>query len=60
MIRGAIIGRYMKHYRSSELDIANDKVRSLFFDDEKIHYLNAYLESKDNKIRTLPVPRSWF
>jgi len=60
MIRGAIIGRYMKHYPDSELDIANDKVRSLFFDDDKIHYLNAYLESKDNKIRTLPVPRSWF
>ena len=60
MIRGAIIGRYMKYYPDTELDIANDKVRSLFFDDDKIHYLNAYLESKENQIRTLPVPRSWF
>jgi CRISPR-associated protein Csx10 len=59
MIRGAMIGRYMRQYQISDLDIANPQIRNLFFDDDKIHYLNAYIESKDKKVRTLPVPRSW-
>ncbi len=60
MIRGAIIGRYIKHYNLSKLKIEEEEVRNLFFDDEKAHYLNAYLESKEKeKKRTLPVPCSW-
>jgi CRISPR-associated protein Csx10 len=59
MVRGAIIGRYMKHNRLSELDLASEEVRRLFFDANSTCFLNAYLESHDGK-RTLPVPRSWF
>ncbi len=59
MIRGVMIGRYMKHHNLSELDLENEEVQRLFFDSTKIKYLNAYLLSQKNK-RTLPVLRSWF
>jgi CRISPR-associated protein Csx10 len=59
MIRGAVIGRYLRHHKLSELDINDVTVRKLFFDETKTLYLNAYLLSKDGK-RTLPVPLSWF
>ncbi|MEH2199857.1 RAMP superfamily CRISPR-associated protein [Nostoc sp.] len=59
MIRGAIIGRYMKQHQLSELDLSNDAVKHLFFDAKSTRYLNAYLLSQ-KKRRTLPVPRSWF
>ncbi|MEC4807355.1 MAG: RAMP superfamily CRISPR-associated protein [Jaaginema sp. PMC 1079.18] len=59
MIRGAIIGRYMKQHRLSELDLTNDEVKRLFFDAKSTRYLNAYLLSQENK-RTLPIPKSWF
>ena len=59
MIRGAIIGRYMKRHGISELDLGDDKVKNLFFDDDKSHYLNAYLESSQKNLRTLPIARSW-
>lgn len=59
MIRGAIIGRYMKHHSLSELDLANEHVQKLFFDAKRIKYLNAYLLSQE-KQRTLPILRSWF
>ncbi len=59
MIRGAIISRYLRHHKLSELDINNITVRKLFFDETKTLYLNAYLMSQEDK-RTLPVPLSWF
>lgn len=59
MIRGAMIKRYIKHHNLSELDLENKEVQSLFFDNKKIKYLNAYLLSR-KKQRTLPVVRSWF
>lgn len=59
MIRGAIIGRYMRQHRLSELDLTNDEVKHLFFDANSTRYLNAYLLSQKNK-RTLPLPLSWF
>jgi CRISPR-associated protein Csx10 len=59
MIRGAIIGRYMKQRQISDLDLNNYEVKRLFFDSSKTQYLNAYLISHEGK-RTLPVPRSWF
>ncbi|BAZ32926.1 Csx10 family CRISPR-associated RAMP protein [Cylindrospermum sp. NIES-4074] len=58
MIRGAIIGRYMKEYHLSDLDLNNDVVKRLFFD-KNTCYLNGYLLSHKQK-RTLPVPLSWF
>ncbi|YAF95633.1 MAG: RAMP superfamily CRISPR-associated protein [Nodularia sp. CChRGM 3473] len=58
MIRGAIIGRYMKEYDLSELDLIDNVVKRLFFDNNTC-YLNAYLLSQKGK-RTLPVPLSWF
>ncbi|MCC2693896.1 RAMP superfamily CRISPR-associated protein [Nodularia sp. LEGE 04288] len=57
MIRGAIIGRYMKEYHLSQLDLNNDIVKRLFFD-KNTCYLNGYLLSQKQK-RTLPVPLSW-
>lgn len=59
MIRGVMIGRYMKHHKLSELDLENEQVQHLFFDCNKIKYLNAYLLSRKNK-RTLPILRCWF
>ncbi len=59
MIRGAIIGRYMKQHHLSELDLTNDEVKRLFFDANSTRYLNAYLLSQEKK-RTLPLPLSWF
>lgn len=58
IIRGAIIGRYMKHNHLSELDLDNPEVKRLFFDADHTRYLNAYLMS-ENKKRTLPSLRSW-
>jgi len=59
MIRGAIIGRYMRQHHWSELDLTNDEVKRLFFDAKRTRYLNAYILSQKNK-RTLPIPLSWF
>ncbi|MEA5515826.1 hypothetical protein VB654_17445, partial [Nodularia sp. UHCC 0506] len=59
MIRGAIIGRYMKQHKILDLDLNNDEVKRLFFDSSKTQYLNAYLLSQEGK-RTLPVPRCLF
>ena len=59
MIRGAIIGRYMRQKNLSELDLTSDEVKRLFFDANSTRYLNAYLLSQEGK-RTLPVPLSWF
>ena len=59
MIRGAVIGRYMKQHGLSELNLAKDEVKRLFFDGNSTCYLNAYLQSNEGK-RTLPIPRSWF
>lgn len=63
MIRGAIIGRYLKAQRIQDLDHAAEAeaeaVRQLFFTANSTRYLNAYL-SGQNQQRTLPIPRSWF
>jgi len=59
MIRGAMIGRYMKQHGLSELDLTNNEVKRLFFNANSTRYLNAYLLSQEKK-RTLPLPLSWF
>jgi len=60
MIRGALIGRYMKENQLRDLNLEEQIIRDLFFEDETIQYLNAYLESKDSKKqRVLPTPISW-
>ena len=41
MIRGVIIGRYMKQNGLSELDLEDDEVRRLFFDANSTCYLNG-------------------
>jgi CRISPR-associated protein Csx10 len=63
MIRGMLIGRYFqRHGLRSTDDILDDskfpQVRGLFFDGST-RYLNAYLYSKVEEKRTLPIPRSW-
>ena len=59
MIRGAIIGRYMRQSNLSELDLTSKEVKRLFFDANSTRYLNAYLLSQE-KQRTLPMPLCWF
>ncbi|MEG3865629.1 RAMP superfamily CRISPR-associated protein [Microcoleus sp. Z1_B2] len=61
MIRGAIIGRYMRQHHLSELDLTNKDVKRLFFDANSTRYLNAYLLSYEKQPqRTLPLPLCWF
>jgi CRISPR-associated protein Csx10 len=57
MLRGALIGRYLKRHHSKDDDILQDEqVQRLFFNGTT-RFLNAYLEGQGK--RTLPVPRSW-
>lgn len=61
MIRGALIGRYVKINSLEKTDILTDKiVRRLFFDGTT-RYLNAYPATINNRKskRTLPIPLSW-
>ncbi|HAO11734.1 MAG TPA: hypothetical protein DCQ51_11335 [Planktothrix sp. UBA8407] len=61
MIRGALIGRYLKHNTHIGDDILADiQVRHLFFSGQ-VRYLNAYLLTQEkHQPRSLPTPRSWF
>ncbi|MGI0485882.1 RAMP superfamily CRISPR-associated protein [Pantanalinema rosaneae CENA516] len=59
MIRGALIGRYMKQEGLHDLNLDDAKIQQLFFDPDQIRYLNAYLEDSTGR-RTLPTPKSWF
>ena len=64
MIRGALIGRYLKRHPELGEDFLseaalNKKVKSLFFNG-KTRYLNAYLFCSKQKKRTLPVPLAWY
>lgn len=56
VIRGAIIGLFMRQGHLQELDAADDATRRVFFSD-KTQYLNAY--PLVNGKRSLPVPKSW-
>jgi CRISPR-associated protein Csx10 len=61
MIRGVLIGRYIKRNSLENTDIlTNETVRRLFFDGTT-RYLNAYPATINNKKvkRTLPIPLSW-
>lgn len=57
MVRGALIGRYLRHHRQRELNLEDAEVNRLFFSDEETRYLNGYLLSGNS--RTLPMPLSW-
>lgn len=64
MIRGALIGRYLKRHPELGEDILSDaelnkKIKRLFFDSNN-RYLNAYLFCRKQKKRTLPVPLAWY
>ncbi|MEG4801784.1 type III-B CRISPR module-associated Cmr3 family protein [Microcoleus sp. ARI1-B5] len=54
-IRGMLISRYLRQPDIQDLDILDDKIRSLFFD-SPTRYLNAYLFDREKEQRTLPVP----
>lgn len=60
MIRGALIGRYLHHQGLRELDLADPETQRLFFQSNNTRYLNAYLVTKQEQHRTLPIPRSWY
>ncbi|MEG3862403.1 RAMP superfamily CRISPR-associated protein [Microcoleus sp. herbarium12] len=53
-IRGMLISRYLRQQHIQDLDILDEKIRSLFFDSQT-RYLNAYLFDREKKQRTLPV-----
>jgi CRISPR-associated protein Csx10 len=56
MLRGALIGRYLKQYPPTESDILdNSDVVRLFFDGTT-RYLNAYLWDQEQERRSLPIP----
>lgn len=57
MIRGALIGRYIKQNSLRELNLENTQINRLFFSDLETRYLNGYLMGGDR--RSLPVPCSW-
>lgn len=61
MIRGALIGRYLKQNPGIGDDIlADTQVKHLFFSGQ-VRYLNAYLlTQEEHQPRSLPTPRSWF
>ncbi|NEP57870.1 MAG: hypothetical protein F6K31_12740 [Symploca sp. SIO2G7] len=64
MIRGVLIGRYLKRHGLRATDDILDSQRfpdvtRLFFDPQKTRYLNAY-PADIQQNRTLPVPRSWY
>ena len=61
MIRGALIGRYLKQNPGIGDDIlADNQIRHLFFSGQ-VRYLNAYLLTQEGyQPRSLPTPRSWF
>lgn len=61
MIRGALIGRYLKQNPGIGDDIlADNQVRHLFFSGQ-VRYLNAYLlTQEEHQPRSLPTPHSWF
>ncbi len=55
MIRGMLISRYCRQQKIQELDILDQTIRRLFFEDTT-RYLNAYLFDSEQKYRTLPTP----
>ncbi|MGJ5674690.1 MAG: type III-B CRISPR module-associated Cmr3 family protein [Nostochopsis sp.] len=64
MIRGALIGRYLRQNNIKHTDDILDSqrfpdIKRLFFDASKTRYLNAYPVDIDKK-RTLPIPLSWY
>jgi CRISPR-associated protein Csx10 len=59
LLRGALIGRYLRQSNQRELDLSNSLVQNLFFDAKQSSYLNAYPVSRLGQ-RTLPTLRSWF
>lgn len=56
-LRGAIIGKYLRVHRLTELDAADAEARRLFFDGTT-RYLNGYPLDRLG-VRTLPTPLSW-
>jgi len=57
VLRGAMIGKYMRAKNLKTLDAADESVRRLFFDGTT-RYLNGYPLDRLEK-RALPVPLSW-
>lgn len=57
VLRGAVIGKYLRARNLKTLDAAEEQVRRLFFDGTT-RYLNGYPLDRQKK-RALPVPLSW-
>ena len=59
VLRGAIIGLYLRNKGGKELSLSNDE-RRLFFDGT-VRYLNSYplVVVREEPVRSLPVPLGW-
>ncbi len=57
VLRGAVIGKYLRANNLTDLDAADAGVRRLFFDGTT-RYLNGYPLDRLGR-RTLPTPQSW-
>jgi len=58
MIRGALIGRYLKLPGKQSIDIVADEISRRLFFDGTTRYLNAYPNSQED-LRSLPTLLSW-
>lgn len=58
VLRGAMVGRYLRSKGFSSLDAADGQVRRLFLDGST-RFLNGYALHPDG-VRTLPTPLSWY
>lgn len=59
MVRGALIGAYLRENATHDLVASNTEGRHLFFDGA-VRYLNAYPFNVEKVARLLPKPLSWF
>lgn len=57
VLRGALIGAYLRHHRQSRLEVLGESATRLFLGTE-VRYLNGYLIDRQRQ-RGLPAPFSW-
>ncbi len=61
VLRGALIGQYLRQKKQSDLDLSNNPVARRLFFEGQTRYLNGYLMQpwESQWLPSLPMPRSW-
>lgn len=61
VLRGALIGQYLRQKKQSDLDLGNNPVARRLFFDGQTRYLNGYLMQpwESQWLPSLPTPYSW-